>query len=164
MMTRGPYRARGVELRASLGACVRECADSTTRGPRRATDVTWMRSMIRSRSIDIHRDRCRDRSIAIDSRSRRGCDRSSDRVGVPSGCARAWSRSVDVHNPHEGGTTPPKSAPVCGMGESRRDIVRRSRPVRFARDRCRASMDDARDRCVRGVDDDDDACVREARH
>jgi hypothetical protein len=52
------------------------------------------------------------------------------------------------------------------MGESRRDIVDRDP---FARDRCRASMDDARDRCVRGVDDDDDACVRacamrEARH
>ena len=167
MMTRGPYRARGVELRASLGACVRECADSTTRGPRRATDVTWMRSMIRSRSIDIHRDRCRDRSIAIDSRSRRGCDRS---MAIAWGCpvgvrVPGHDRSFDVHNPHDGGTTPPKkSAPVCGMGESRRDIVRRSRPVRFARDRCRASMDDARDRCVRGVDDDDDACVREARH
>ena len=119
MMTRGPYRARGVELRASLGACVRECADSTTRGPRRATDVTWMRSMIRSRSIDIHRDRCRDRSIAIDSRSR------PDVVAIDR--AIAWGCPVGVRVPghdrsmsttHTKGERPPqkKAPPSVGWG------------------------------------------------
>ena len=115
MMTRGPYRARGVELRASLGACVRECADSTTRGPRRATDVTWMRSMIRSRSIDIHRDRCRDRSIAIDSRSRQSWLRSIERSrgGAQWVCACLVTIGLLMSTTHTKGERPPqKSAPV----------------------------------------------------